>query len=232
MRAGAPGFHSRFTEHSALVLTGEAHRAFNTLLVGAEPAPVRFLEECLETARERHCPLTISFTPQVAEILAADALRLGLVPLGRMPLMTLRPKSAFADTDGRTIERATDRATIGKTVAMLAQEMVIPADPLRRVFDPDTTAARGLNMFVASKDDAIISTVTIIQAAGVAGIWAMATAPEHRRRGHGRALLARVLNTYRARGVARFYLHATEAGRPLYESLGFDTVGSYSLWAL
>jgi GNAT superfamily N-acetyltransferase len=216
MRAGAPGFHARFTEHSALVLTGEGHRAFNTLLVGAEPAPARFLESCLETAWERRCPLTVSFTPQVAEILAADALRLGLAPLGRMPLMTLRPKSAFAETDGHTIERAPDRATVGQTVAMLAQEMGIPADPLRRVFDPETMAARGLNMFVALKDGAIISTVTIIQAAGVAGIWAMATAREHRRQGHGRALLAKVINSYRERGVARFYLHASEAGRPLY----------------
>jgi GNAT superfamily N-acetyltransferase len=232
MRAGALGFHARFTEHSALVLTGEAHRSFNTLLVGAEPVPVRFLEECLETARERGCPLTVRFTPRAAEALAADAPRLGLAPLGQMPLMTLRPKSAFDEADDCTIERAPDRATIGRTVTMLAQEMGIPADPLRRVFDPDTMAARGLNMFVALKDGAVVSTVTIMQAAGVAGIWAMATAPDHRRRGHGRALLAKVINGYRERGIARFYLHASEAGRPLYESLGFETVGSYSVWEL
>ena len=51
----------------------------------------------------------------------------------------------------------------------------------------------------------------------------MATLPEHQRKGMGRALLTRVIDDYRRRGVERFYLGATEAGRPLYASLGFET---------
>jgi len=230
MRAGLLNFRSRCTENAALFLTGEGHRAFNSILIGAHPEPARFLEECLTLARERQCPFTAFFAPHVAESLAADALRLGLSPIGQMPLMTLRRTSAFAGTDGRTIERATDRVLIGKIVALLAREMDLPVDPCLRVFDPATLAVRGMEMFVAARDGTVVSTVTMIQTDGVAGIWAMATASEHRRRGHGRALLTTAIDSCLERGISRFYLHASEAGRPLYESLGFETVGHYSLW--
>jgi GNAT superfamily N-acetyltransferase len=60
----------------------------------------------------------------------------------------------------------------------------------------------------------------------------MATPPEHRRKGMGRALLSQVIEDYRRRGVERFYLGASEAGRPLYASLGFELVAELSVWVL
>ena len=46
------------------------------------------------------------------------------------------------------------------------------------------------------------------------------------------ALLTRIVTDYRQAGVERFFLVATEAGRPLYESIGFETVADLSLWVL
>jgi GNAT superfamily N-acetyltransferase len=60
----------------------------------------------------------------------------------------------------------------------------------------------------------------------------MATAPEHQRKGMGRALLSQVIGDYRRHGVERFHLGATEAGRPLYTSLGFVLVADLSVWFL
>jgi hypothetical protein len=48
----------------------------------------------------------------------------------------------------------------------------------------------------------------------------------------GRALLTQVMDDYRRRGVERFYLGATEAGRPLYTSLGFEAIAELSAWVL
>lgn len=45
--------------------------------------------------------------------------------------------------------------------------------------------------------------------------------PAHRRQGIARVLLDRCLATARELPVRRLFLHATAAGRPLYESLGF-----------
>jgi hypothetical protein len=35
---------------------------------------------------------------------------------------------------------------------------------------------------------------------------------------------------YRNRGIERFYLSATDAGKTMYESLGFQTIGMWEIW--
>ncbi len=47
------------------------------------------------------------------------------------------------------------------------------------------------------------------------------TEPEHRRRGLARRLMQEILAWCHARGMTRIALHASDDGRPLYESLGF-----------
>jgi GNAT superfamily N-acetyltransferase len=47
--------------------------------------------------------------------------------------------------------------------------------------------------------------------------------PAFRRRGIARQLTARIMAWCRARGFQWIYLHSSEQGRPLYESLGFES---------
>lgn len=54
--------------------------------------------------------------------------------------------------------------------------------------------------------------------ATLAGIY---TVPGHRRRGIARELTLRAMEWCRQRGCVRIRLQASDAGRPLYESLGF-----------
>ena len=49
----------------------------------------------------------------------------------------------------------------------------------------------------------------------------MYTEPEHRRRGLARRLMAEMIAWCRAAGLGSVSLHASDAGRPLYEALGF-----------
>jgi GNAT superfamily N-acetyltransferase len=50
----------------------------------------------------------------------------------------------------------------------------------------------------------------------------MFTEPEHRRRGLARRLMDTMLAWCRAQEMRYLYLHASDEGRPLYESLGFE----------
>ncbi len=52
-------------------------------------------------------------------------------------------------------------------------------------------------------------------------IVSMWTEPDHRRRGLGRRIVDAILAWGRANAVTRFTLHASNAGRPLYERYGF-----------
>ena len=49
----------------------------------------------------------------------------------------------------------------------------------------------------------------------------MFTEPEHRRRGLARLLMDTIVTWCRAEGLRFLYLHASDEGRALYESLGF-----------
>ena len=48
------------------------------------------------------------------------------------------------------------------------------------------------------------------------------TCPQHRRQGHARKILETMIAWCKSEGFARVDLHASDDGRPLYESLGFE----------
>lgn len=53
-------------------------------------------------------------------------------------------------------------------------------------------------------------------------LMSMYTAPEFRRKGVARLIVQSALKWCKERGYERVNLHASEAGKPLYESLGFS----------
>jgi GNAT superfamily N-acetyltransferase len=61
-------------------------------------------------------------------------------------------------------------------------------------------------------------------------VWFVATLPHAQRRGRAHAILRRLLLDARERGRRTASLQASLAGRPLYERLGFRTVGTLHLY--
>jgi GNAT superfamily N-acetyltransferase len=61
-------------------------------------------------------------------------------------------------------------------------------------------------------------------------VWLVATLPGAQRRGLGRAILQRLLLDARDRGQRTASLQASPKGRPLYERIGFEPVGSLHLY--
>ena len=57
----------------------------------------------------------------------------------------------------------------------------------------------------------------------------MFTESAHRRRGLARRLMGTMLEWCRAEGMRCLYLHASDGGRPLYESLGFTPTNEMRL---
>ena len=58
----------------------------------------------------------------------------------------------------------------------------------------------------------------------------MFTEPDLRGRGHARRLVETMLQWCRAVRLPAIYLHASDAGRPLYESLGFTPTNEMKLF--
>ena len=235
MMAGAPRLYTLFAHNSALVSSGEETLLLNRLAIGPGEDPTGFLRECTIIARERRHPLTAYFTPHVAASLSPRAEQLGFTPLGEMPLMVLQPKTALTVAGDCTIRRATGLPAVEATVAMLTRSLApstdLPIEAFMRTLDFELMAD-AVGIFIGSIDGLPMSTVTAVRTGETVGIWRMATPREFQRKGIGRALLAQVINQYRELGASRFYLTASEMGRPLYESLGFETIGHCTGWGL
>jgi GNAT superfamily N-acetyltransferase len=230
--ADAPGLELHLTPNCVLALTSEPSADFNVLTLGAGPDTEAFLVRSVARARERGAPLLATMSPRAAKMLAPVAAGLGLTPVGATPLMVLRAGTPIHLGRPCRVSRA-----LGPELVRIAGDLVsaafdTPRHVVARCIDVGITETAGAATYIAWGDDGPMSVVTVTPAGNTAGITCMGTPPAHQRQGKGRALLTRVMQDYRSRGVERFYLGATEAGRPLYASLGFETVADLSAWVL
>jgi GNAT superfamily N-acetyltransferase len=228
----APGFELHMTRNCVLGLTDEPLADFNMLTLGPDPDAEGFLIRSATRARERDLPLLAIMSPHVAQTLAPVATRLGFTAAGASPLMVLRAGTSVRLSRPTKVARALGPELVGIAGDLVAAAFDVPRDIVARCIDVGITETAGVETYVAWGDEGPMSAVSVTPTGNTAGISLMATPPQHQRKGMGRALLTRVINDYRRRGVERFYLGATEAGRPLYTSVGFELVADLSVWVL
>jgi GNAT superfamily N-acetyltransferase len=230
--SAAPGFELHMTRNCVLGLTDEPLADFNMLTLGPDADAEGFLTRSVARAKERGLPLLAMMSPHVAPALAPVAVRLGLTAAGAAPLMVLRAGTAVPPSRPVRIARALGPELVRIAGDLTAAAFNVPRDAVARCIDVGVTETAGFETYIAWGEAGPMSAVSVTPTGNTAGISVMATAPEHQRKGLGRALLTQVIADYRARGVQRFYLSATEAGRPLYSSLGFEPIADLSAWVL
>jgi GNAT superfamily N-acetyltransferase len=77
-------------------------------------------------------------------------------------------------------------------------------------------------LFLAGENESEpVSIGAVIEGAGIPGVYAMATLPEHHRKGYGKAILSRLLSEATSTGSQMIALTASEAGFGLYSQFGF-----------
>jgi GNAT superfamily N-acetyltransferase len=229
---GAPGLELHMTQSAVLGLTDEPLADFNRLTLGAGPGAEDFLVRSAARAKERGRPLSAVMSPRVAATLAPVATSLGFIAVGAAPLMVLRPDDPVRPSRPVKVVRALGPELVGVAGDLIAAAFDTPRDVIARCIDVSMTATAGVETHVAWGDEGPMCTVSVTPTGNTAGISLMATPPAQQRKGMGRALLTQVIADYRRRGVERFHLGATEAGRPLYTSIGFSLVADLPVWLL
>jgi GNAT superfamily N-acetyltransferase len=228
----AHGVELHMTRNCILGLTDEPLADFNRLILGDDPDAEGFLVRSVARAKERGRPLTALMSPHVAQRLAPVARRLGLSAVGTAPLMVLRPDVSVQPSRPAHIVRALGPELAGIAGDLIAAAFDTPRDVIARYIDVCMTETSGLETYIAWGDEGPMCTVSVTPTGDTGGISLMATPPEHQRKGMGRALLSQVIDDYRRRGMGRFHLGSTEAGRRLYEGLGFKLVADLPVWVL
>ena len=228
----APGVELHVTRRCVLGLIDEPAADFNRLILGADPQAEGFLVRAAALAKARGRPLVATMSPRAADTLAPVATRLGFVPVGAAPLMVLRAGTPVEPGRPMKVARALGPELTQVAGDLIAAAFDTPREVIARCIDVCMTPAAGVETYVAWGDDGPMCTVSVTPTGDTGAISRMATPPEHQRKGAGRALLSHVIDDYRRRGMTRFHLGATEAGRPLYESLGFEVVADLPVWML
>lgn len=228
----APGVELHMTRSCVLGLTDEPLADFNRLILGADADAEGFLMRSVARAKERGRPLSVVVSPHVAAKLAPVAARLGLTAAGCAPLMVLRPEVSVRRSRPTQMVRALGPELVSIAGDLISAAFGTPRDVIARHIDAGMSNTGDVETYIAWGEEGPMCTVSVTRTGNTGAISLMATPPEHQRKGMGRALLAQVIDEYRGRGMERFHLGATEAGRPLYDSLGFELVADLPVWIL
>jgi ribosomal protein S18 acetylase RimI-like enzyme len=170
--------------------------------------------------------------PEATDSVEQKAADLGLVHVVDFPFMVrddapIEPEG----NDSVNVRRAASADGAEANVRVQSSAFGMPADAVRRVLPASLADSPNIDIFLASIDDEVVGTVTLIHQGDTSGIWSMATDTARQRSGIGRRLLSTAMVEARSKGAARFYLGATPAGYRLYESLGFTTRTAAKVWA-
>ncbi|MBE0635275.1 GNAT family N-acetyltransferase [Candidatus Bipolaricaulota bacterium] len=146
----------------------------------------------------------------------------------------MRPE--YADYMIRPATIADIDALIGLRVAMF-EAMGTPTDVLSRAVDPmrdyfeQHLPTGAFRVWIAVHQARPIASIGLVihsvppsprnTVGKEAYIMNLVTLPEHRHRGIAKRLLLHVLDVARSEGAPKASLHASAAGRPVYERLGF-----------
>jgi ribosomal protein S18 acetylase RimI-like enzyme len=84
--------------------------------------------------------------------------------------------------------------------------------------------------YIVREREQALASVVSADHEGDCSIWWVATVPEARGRGLCPGLMRRALADGRARGCEISTLQATKVGRPVYERLGYRTLGTIEMW--
>lgn len=236
----APGSRMTADASGAWFYTGVPHPLFNGVITAflAPDAVAPLVETIDRLIHDNGAPAFWWAGPRTEPADLGRRLEaLGLQPAGDGPGMAAELRHlpvAGAPIPGFTMELVDGteaQALWARTAARGTGFSPAAADALvaleRTLSDPGYRAQR---RYIGFLDGEPVATSALVLEAGVAGIYAVATLPEVRKRGIGRLMTLVPLVEARDLGYRVGVLQASSMGRPVYETLGFSKVGTYRIY--
>lgn len=165
-----------------------------------------------------------------AELLVVAA-RHGLTERSHVPLMICAPEAVKYSADEAVSVRTVSAAEHRRYVDALEQGLEIPAGLFGDIYGGRVLDTDGVTPYVVEVDGQPVTTGLSIQANGQAGIYNVATVPEFRGRGYGRAVTERMIRDSFAAGASHVFLTSSDMALPLYESIGFETIETWTYFS-
>lgn len=197
-----------------------------------------FIEWFIAQARSRGLPMLWQLGPSSRPHDLADRIYdHGFQPAGEIPGMAL-DLSLLSDEpppQGVSIERITDLKALRAAAVVTCEAYEIPDPPVdmmtRMLAAGGTSDLAPLVNYAARIEGEVVGTAAVVYAAGVAGIYNVATAEAYRGRGIGRAITLAPLLNARQRGYRIGILQSSDMGYSVYRRLRFEHYCDFKLFA-
>ncbi|GAB3934187.1 GNAT family N-acetyltransferase [Micromonospora vulcania] len=175
-------------------------------------------------------PWSIIVRGDASEAVVALAARHGLGHRGEMPLMACSAEDAVLRTNARNAIHPVCSAGSALYTDVLTAGFEVPEGAFGALMGGGVLDTPGFTGYLAEEDGRSVATGLGTEGDGAIGVFNIAVVPSARSRGLGRAMTARVMADGFAAGARTAYLHASAAGRPLYESMGFRLVETWTIF--
>jgi GNAT superfamily N-acetyltransferase len=190
--------------------------------------PERAIADTLSFFRNIGVPFLLWVREGVDDDLVAAGRAAGLSDAGGPPAMVLQ---TISDASPRPADLelriATSEADLLVHRAVVAAGFGMPNDVAARILGPTLLSDPDVAIAVGTVDDLPVTTALLARSAGTAGVYNVATLPDARGKGYGEAATWSVIAEGARRGCSHASLQASEAGRSVYERMGFTQVGTY-----
>jgi GNAT superfamily N-acetyltransferase len=228
---GSDRLVARMVPGGVLALSGASAADLNGAIVWGGEAPEATLRSFAADAEEAGAPFLLLLGPDLAEPLAPLARELGLVHATEFPIMVCSAAGLEpAAPSSIEVARLTDPADMPAWVAPTAAAFQLDPAETSRAIPFSWLQGPVTHGWTARIDGRVVSAVITTVHGDHVGIWAMATHPDHQRKGTGQVLLTHVMDEHRRRGAEAFFLGATPAGKALYGKIGYDTRVVAQVW--
>jgi len=226
----SPGGETREFRGVFAFVTGLPIGMFNGCIV-ARPATPDDVTAALDWVAKRDVPYRLWIHEELTEGLAQTLRERGMEPHPWLvPQMILEHASEPpASAPGVTVRSVSDDRSLDEYRQVYVEEGT-SEHVARRLFSDAFAADPDVHLVVASLDGRAVGTALAIRTDEVAGVYAVETLTDARRRGVGTAATWAAVATGRAWGCDMAVLQASEMGFPMYRAMGFRTVVRYAIF--
>lgn len=230
LSSGVPGGYQDRGRGVVLNVIGLDSPSTNTLHVIEPDASRRDAERMVRRVQAARLPFVLRVRPNAPDWVDDLAAASGLTQRLEFPIMLATPGAPRPDLPATTIVEVDpgDADLVGRVRDAFTRGNGVPPG----VFDPLVAPAmfdRPEVAVYAALDEGDVTSLGIrLQVPGAVGVFGVATPPEHRRRGLGAGITARIVLDGFAAGARRAFLGATPMGYRIYARLGFRTVETWT----
>jgi GNAT superfamily N-acetyltransferase len=233
MDQGVPSGWVRTEPGVSAGVTGVAVPTLNGVLVESENVDPAVVNELLDEIAAAGVPHCLQCRPALDDSMTAVASARGMTrEVPDTPLMvrddTERLELPTQPGVLAIRELAPEEAHIHAEVAAAGFE--VPPEPFLELMTPTMLGLTEVAAYLGTVDGVPVATGLGVRVGASIAVFNIGTPPEHRRKGYGAAITARIVEDGLSTGATWAWLQSSEAGYGVYESLGFRTVEVWPCW--